>query len=135
MTRSAASKPSCSAAAAAPLGQKRSRDIPASSAHAVPVGKCRRMDSGVVQSVADTSPFTSSSCDAVAEPAAASAPSSSSAGDNDKTHDATFNNDVVEECAADVSCTHLPLRVFDGRKVVLSCRILHCKASNLHQGV
>ena len=60
LTRSAASKPSSSSAAAAPLGQKRSHDVPASGANTVPIAKPRKLDSGSPQSVADTPPSTSS---------------------------------------------------------------------------
>ena len=82
------------------------------------------MHSGVPQSVAETLPFTSFCCDAVAQPAADSAPSSSSAVDTDDTHDATFTDDIIEAYAADMHCRHSSFRVFGGRKVALSCQSL-----------
>ena len=68
VTAKSAAIKSSSAAAAAPLGRGHSRDVPASGAKAVPVGKCSKMGFEVPQSVADSPCFTfSSSSGAVAD--------------------------------------------------------------------
>ena len=99
MTRSAASKQASSSAAAAPLGQKRNGVAPASGANTVPLGKRRKLDSGVPHAVIATPPSTAA--EPAAESALDSAPASSSAVDTDDVHNATFIADIIEAHAAD----------------------------------
>ena len=90
---------SSSSSAAAPLGQKRNGVVPASGANTVPLGKRRKLDSGVPHAVITTPP--SPAAEPAVESALDSAPASSSAVDTDDVHNTTFIDDIIEAHAAD----------------------------------